>query len=80
VDPDAETQWREVIDRRSRGSDPEKMAMVVRLRREPTLPVKAIARRLLLGSSKSATVRLRVAMAVATPATPAAQSKRTSKR
>ena len=56
-----------------------KRGVVVRLRRETTLSVKSIAR-FLLGSSKSATIRLRAAMAAAKPVTPTAQSKPTSKR
>ncbi|MEI7730245.1 MAG: hypothetical protein WCO56_11775 [Verrucomicrobiota bacterium] len=39
-------------------SDPEKVAVAARLRRETTLTIKAIAARLHLGSLKSATTRL----------------------
>ena len=62
-----------------RKSDPEKLAIAVRLRRETTLSVKSIGRWLLLGSSKSATIRLRAAMAAAKPVTSTAQSKPASK-
>jgi putative transposase len=62
-------KWAEADLPKRRKSDPGKLAMAVRLRRETTLSVKAIARRLHLGSSKSATVRLRAAMAAAQPAT-----------
>jgi REP element-mobilizing transposase RayT len=73
-------KWAEADLPKRRKSDPDKLAMAVRVRRETTLSVKAIARRLHLGSSKSATLRLRVAMAAAKPVTPTAQSKPTSKR
>jgi hypothetical protein len=49
--------------------------MAVRLRRETTLSVKAIARRLDLGTSKSATIRLRAAMAPAKSAAPVIKPK-----
>ena len=54
--------------------------MAARLCRETTLLVKAIACRLHLGSSKSATIRLRVAVAAAKPLTPTARSRPNSKR
>jgi putative transposase len=76
-------QWAEADLTQRRKSDPEKLAIAVRLRRETTLSVKAIARRLHLGSSKSATLRLRAALAATkpvTPTTPTALSKPTSKR
>ncbi len=41
-----------------RKSDPAKVALAARLRRETTLTIKAIAARLHLGSWKSATTRL----------------------
>jgi hypothetical protein len=73
-------KWAEADLAKRRKSDPEKLGIAVRLRRETTLSVKSIARRLLLGSSKSATIRRRAAMAAAKPVTPTAQSKPTSKR
>ena len=73
-------KWVEADLAKRRKSDPEKLAIAVRLRRETTLSVKSIGRWLLLGSSKSATIRLRAAMAAARPITPTAQSKPTSKR
>ena len=42
-----------------RKSDPEKVAMAMRLRRETTLTIKHIASRLSLGTPKSASTRLR---------------------
>jgi hypothetical protein len=39
-------------------SDPDKLAIAARLRRETTLPLKAIAARVHLGTSKSANARL----------------------
>ena len=41
-----------------RKGDPEKMAIAKRLRKETTLPIKSIAARLHLGTSKSANARL----------------------
>jgi hypothetical protein len=75
-------QWAEADLTQRRKSDPEKLAIAVRLRRQTTLSIKAIARRLHLGSSKSATIRLRAAMAAikpVTPTTPTALSKPTLK-
>jgi REP element-mobilizing transposase RayT len=43
-------------------SDPAKLAIAARLRRETTLPIKAIAARVHLGTSKSANARLHAAM------------------
>lgn len=40
------------------GNDPAKLGMAARLRRETTLPIKVIAARLHLGTSRSANVRL----------------------
>jgi hypothetical protein len=54
-----------------RKSDPVKLALAVRLRRETTLSIKAIARRLHLGTSKSANIRLHAAMAHAASTNPA---------
>ncbi|SPE54350.1 hypothetical protein SBV1_1850005 [Verrucomicrobia bacterium] len=45
-------------DGRENKSDPAKLAIAARLRKETTLTVKAIAVRLHLGTSKSANVRL----------------------
>ena len=54
-----------------RKSDPVKVALAVRLRRETTLSIKAIAQRLHLGTSKSANIRLHAAMAQTAFAEPA---------
>ena len=53
-----------------RKSDPLKLALAARLRRETTLSIKAIAHRLHLGTSKSANIRLRAAMAHTAAAAP----------
>ena len=53
-------------------SDPAKLGIAIRLRRETTLPIKAIAARLHLGASKSANIRLHAAMSQ-TPPTPSIQ-------
>jgi hypothetical protein len=50
----------ELVSRRK--SDPIKLAIEARLRRETTLPIKSIAARLDLGTSKSANARLHTAM------------------
>ena len=50
--------WRESDLARRHKSDPEKVALAARLRRETTLTIKAIAGRLHLGTWKSATTRL----------------------
>jgi len=50
--------WKEVNLEQRNKSDPEKLAVAARLRRETTLTIKAIAGRLHLGSWKSATTRL----------------------
>ena len=50
--------WKEVDLEQRNKSDPEKLAVAARLRRETTLTIKAIAGRLHLGSWKSATTRL----------------------
>lgn len=50
----------ELADRRK--NDPDKMAIAVRLRRETTLSIKAIAAHLHLGTSNTANVRLHRAM------------------
>jgi hypothetical protein len=65
--------WAEADLAKRRKSDPEKLAIAVRLRRETILSVKVIARRLHLGTSKSATIRLRAAMAADKPASPTAK-------
>ena len=53
-----------------RKSDPVKLVVAARLRRETALSIKAIAQRLYLGTSKSANIRLHAAMAQTTPAEP----------
>jgi len=54
--------WKEADLLSRRKSDPDKLAIATRLRRETTLSMKAIASRLHLGSSKSANIRLHTAM------------------
>ena len=61
---EAELAWR-------RKSDPAKLGIAVRLRKETTLAIKGIAARLHLGTSKSANIRLHAAMGGALPAGPA---------
>lgn len=51
-------------------SDAAKLVIATRLRRETTLPIKAIAARLHLGTSKSANIRLHAAMKQTLPAQP----------
>jgi putative transposase len=55
--------WKETDLVSRRKSDPDKLALATRLRRETTLSIKAIAQRLHLGTSKSANIRLHAAMA-----------------
>jgi putative transposase len=62
-------QEAELVSRRK--SDAAKLRIAVRLRRETTLPVKAIASRIHLGTSKSANARLHAAMRETAPADPA---------
>ena len=62
--------WRETELMTRPKSDPNKLAMAARLRRETTLSIKAIARRLWLGTSKSANVRLHEWMTPAIPTAP----------
>jgi putative transposase len=62
--------WKETDLLSRRKSDPVKLALAVRLRRETTLSIKAIAQRLRLGTSKSANIRLHAAMAHPAPASP----------
>lgn len=50
--------WQEADLRKRRKSDPAKLAVAARLRRETTLSIKAIAARVHLGTSKSANARL----------------------
>lgn len=50
--------WSEPELTTRRKSDPDKLAIAARLRRETTLPLKAIAARVHLGTSKSANTRL----------------------
>jgi REP element-mobilizing transposase RayT len=65
--------WQEADLVWQRKSDPVKLAIAARLRTETTLPIKAIARRIHLGSSKSANARLHAAMK---PSAPAQQAQR----
>ena len=51
-----------------RKSDPLKLRIAARLRRQTTLSIKQIAERLHLGTTRSASVRLRAAMRHPTPA------------
>jgi DNA mismatch endonuclease Vsr len=51
-------QWTEADLRRCRKSDPEKMRIAARLRRETILSLRSIAARVGLGSSKSANAKL----------------------
>ena len=48
-------------------SDPAKLAIATRLRRETTLPIKTIAAAPHLGTSKSANIRLHAAMSLTAP-------------
>ena len=50
--------WQEGDLTERRKSDPAKLAIAARLRKETTLPIKGIAARMHLGTSKSANVRL----------------------
>jgi REP element-mobilizing transposase RayT len=52
--------WTEVDLAGRAKSDPDKVALATRLRRETTLTIKAIAHRLHLGTWKSATTRLQI--------------------
>jgi hypothetical protein len=49
-------------------SDPAKLGIAARLRRETALPIKAIARRLDLGTSKSANIRFHAPLRASAPA------------
>ena len=51
--------WKQEDLAARRKSDPEKVAIALRLRRETTLTIKHIASRLSLGTPKSASTRLR---------------------
>ena len=51
-------------------SDPAKLAMAARLRKETTLSIKSIAARVHLGTSKSANARLHQFMAPLLPSDP----------
>jgi hypothetical protein len=51
-----------------RKSDPAKPGIAARVRRETTLPIKAIAQRIHLGTSKSANIRSHTAMRASAPA------------
>jgi len=50
--------WKETQLAGRRKSDPGKLALAARLRKETTLPLKWIARRVWLGTSKSANSKL----------------------
>lgn len=54
--------WKEADLLSQPKSDPAKLAIAVRIRRETTLPIKAIAARVHLGTSKSANARLHAVM------------------
>ncbi len=74
--------WKAADLKRRRKSDPDKLEIGARLRRETTLTIKAIAGRVCLGSSKSANANLhrhlRAATAPAKGRTqPAGRRKRT---
>jgi hypothetical protein len=51
--------WKQEDLAARRKSDPEKVAIAMRLRQETTLTIKHIASRLILGTPKSASTRLR---------------------
>jgi hypothetical protein len=59
--------WTEADLRARRKSDPAKLALAARLRRETTLSLKGIAARVHLGTSKSANTRLHEWMAKEQP-------------
>jgi len=59
--------WRETDLLSRPKSDPAKLAIATRLRRETALPIKAITARLHLGTSKSANIRLHAAMSQPAP-------------
>ena len=61
--------WAEADLAARRKSDPAKLAIAARLRRETTLSIKAIAARVHLGTSKSANARLHSWMRQPSPAT-----------
>jgi REP-associated tyrosine transposase len=63
--------WQETDLASRRKSDPAKLQIAARLRRETTLSIKQIAGRLHLGTSKSASVRLHTAMKQTAPTHPA---------
>ena len=54
--------WNEAELERRRKNDPGKLAMAARLRRETILPIKSIAALVRLGTSKSASAKLRGGM------------------
>jgi putative transposase len=62
--------WREEELARRRKSDPEKLAIAGRLRRETTLTIRRLATRLHLGTSRSANVRLQQWLRANPPAEP----------
>jgi len=59
----------DLVSRRKSG--PARLGIAARLRRETTLPIKAMARRMDLGMSKSANIRLHAALRASAPADPA---------
>jgi hypothetical protein len=59
--------WKESDLGSRRKSDPSKLALATRLRRETTLPIKSIAARVQLGTSKSANARLHRTMRAKAP-------------
>ena len=59
--------WRETDLLSRPKSDPAKLAIATRLRRETTLPIKTIAAAPHLGTSKSANIRLHAAMSLTAP-------------
>jgi REP element-mobilizing transposase RayT len=62
--------WQESELEARRKSDPDKLAIAVRLRRETTLSIKAIAARVRMGTSKSANAHLHQAMRESTEPNP----------
>ena len=60
--------WKEADLATRRKNDPAKLSLAARLRRETTLPIKAIAARVGLGTSKSANARLHATMKGNAPA------------
>jgi len=67
--------WKEADLLPRRKSDPAKLGIAARLRRERTLPSKAIARRVHLGTSRSPNIRLHAAVRAMAPAADPAQGR-----